>query len=483
MNDFESALEKTQEYGIIQEIKLQLVTVSGLPHAKPNELVVFYNNTLGQVFSIQEDTVKILLLSQTSLKVGERVARTNEFLSIPVDESLLGSVIDPLGHSIFSSHTRIPQSSEEIEKEVLGMTKRKKIKKTFHTGVTLVDLMIPLAKGQRELIIGDRKTGKSSFLLTVAQRQVQEGSVVIYAAIGRKKNEIKKLYELFQKQNVMSQVVIVASDHQSPASIVYLTPYTAMSVAEYFRSQGRDSVVILDDLSTHAKYYRELSLLAGNFPGRDSYPGDIFYKHAHLLERAGNFIGDNDTEVSITCLPVAETVEGDMTGYITTNLMGMTDGHIYFDSGIFSLGMRPAINIPLSVTRVGNQVQTTLKKELHNEIRTLLTKYERLLMYSHFGAELSSAIQKTLINGEKIYTVFNQHYETPIPEAVQLYLMGLWWSGAFEKNTKDEIIALKDAVTAKYETATGKKHLDALLTISSLTDLGKTVKQIQEALT
>jgi F-type H+-transporting ATPase subunit alpha len=317
------------------------------------------------------------------------------------------------------------------------------------TGVALIDLLIPLGRGQRELVIGDRKTGKTSLLLTTIKKQVDEGVIAIYAAIGKKKSEIKKLQEFFTKEKLIDKMIMVATSSYDSPSLIYETPYAAMSIAEYFRDQGVHSLIILDDLSTHAKFYRELSLLSRRFPGRDSYPGDVFYIHSKLLERAGNFKHPKVGEVSITCLPVIELVEGDLAGYIATNLMGITDGHIYLDSNIYYQGMRPAVNIPLSVTRVGRQTLGKLPREINKVLMAFLSRYDRLQNLSHFGQELTDDVKKALHLGEMIYAFFKQPYEETIPISVQLVILSM----LFQNMIEDKVILekIKRAMIKAYE--------------------------------
>ncbi|MGI5826510.1 MAG: hypothetical protein ACOX50_03800 [Patescibacteria group bacterium] len=332
-------------------------------------------------------------------------------------------------------------------------------------------MLLPLGKGQRELVIGDRKTGKTSFFLSTAKNQVKEGSVVIYGAIGKKKSDIKRLQEFMAKEKLDKKMVIVASDADEAPSMIYLTPYTAMTIAEYFRDQGQDSLVILDDLSTHGRVYREIALLGRSFPGRDSYPRDIFYVHSKLLERAGNFKKGDKGQVSITCLPIAETVEGDLSGFIPTNLMGMTDGHIYFDSSIYAKGRRPAINIALSVTRVGRQTQSRLKRAINQTLTAFLADWERLQEYSHFGAELSEDIKNSVARGERLYDLLDQHYNLSVPEEVQLVLFALVWSDL----VKDNVALVKDELLAEYKDIPEKfKKVIAVETLEELINNVKT---------
>src|SRR5258708_6702594 len=291
----------------------------------------------------------------------------------------MGQTINPLGELLDPSLPFTePQELRDIDAKPVGISGRQKITSPRVTGISLIDLLIPLGRGQRELIIGDRKTGKTSLLMTTIKKQVSEGVIAIYAAIAKKKSDIKRLQEFFVQEQIMDKVIIVATSSYDSPSLIYQTPYAAMAIAEYFRDQGIHSLLILDDLSTHAKFYRELSLLARRFPGRDSYPGDIFYVHSRLLERGGNFKHKTAGEVSITVLPVVEIVEGDFTGYISTNVMGITDGHIYLDSNIYYQGMRPAVNIPLSVTRVGRQTVDKLTRDVNKNLTSFLANYEKL---------------------------------------------------------------------------------------------------------
>ncbi|MBI2600976.1 hypothetical protein HYW42_03405 [Candidatus Daviesbacteria bacterium] len=418
--------------GQVVEIKFPLVKVANLVGASLNEIVVFERNQAGQIYSLEDHTAEVLVFDKRPVTTGSKVALTGEKSRIPVGNQLLGELIDPLGNLLKKRRSyKRPKQFYPLEVRPLGIGKRARIKQPFVTGVSMVDLLVPLGKGQRELILGDRKTGKSSFLISIVKGQLileKNPPVVIYACIGKRKSEIKALEEYFSKEGLMEKMVMVATSSLDSPSLIYLTPFSAMAVAEYFRDLGKDVLVIMDDLSTHAKFYREISLLARRFPGRDSYPGDIFYTHARLLERAGNFkVGSR--EVSITCLPVAETMEGDLTGYITTNLMGVTDGHIFFDSNVFYKGRRPAINVPLSVTRVGKQTQNKLEQSISGAIYEFLNKYETAINLSHFGAELSDETRKNLILGEKLAQFFDQPYSLSLREELQILLLSLIWLG------------------------------------------------------
>lgn len=483
MNTFDYYLTTIGEYGVITEVEHPLVTIEGLPKVKPNEVVMFEDGTIGQVFSMSTENVILLTFSQSPLKPGMQVVRTNELLSISMSETILGQAIDPLGNQLTMTDTPHVTTDKNMQAKRIDITPpgigaRSRIKKPLVTGTSIVDMLIPIGKGQRELIIGDRKTGKTAFLLDTLLQQTQEGTLAIYAAIGKKKNDIKDLQNYFQEKNIADKVVLVATNSYDNPSLVYMTPYTAMTIAEYFRDIGKDTVVILDDLSTHAKFYREISLLAKNFPGRDSYPGDIFHAHARLLERAGNFLVNNN-DVSITCLPVVETIEGNFTSYIPTNIMSMTDGHIYFDTNILSQGRRPAINSMLSVTRVGKQIHTPLLRSLNRELLALLTLYEKVQNLSHFGGELSDQMKYTLTNGELFYRYFNQPENFLIPLPVQIVFLALLWIGVIKQEDleKQRSNLLENA--KKQENST---MLQQCITGETFNDLLRNVQQQKEAL-
>lgn len=452
MTIFEQYLEKTREMGVIIEIIHSIAHVSGLPHALPQEIVLFETGEFGQILALTPSYAEVMIFSKEPPRVGTKVTRTDRMLEIPTGPELLSHTIDPFGAPLDPNKpfTR-PQDVRAIDIQPSGFSTRKRISTPFYTGVSLVDLMIPLGRGQRELIIGDRKTGKTHFLMQTALYQAKQGTLVIYAGIGKKKLEIKKMEEFFQEAGISQNTIIVASSSHDPVGVIYLTPYTAMAIAEYYKDNGTNVLLILDDLSTHAKFYREISLLGKRFPGRNSYPGDIFYTHARLLERAGNFITSKG-ENSITCLPVVETTQGDLSGYIQTNLMSMTDGHIYFDIDLWVKGRRPGINTFLSVTRVGRQTQTDLNRSVSRELNSFLTLYDKMQNFVHFGAELTTSVKETLTQGDKILDFFTITSDKDIPEQLQLILFSLLWQGTWQKKP---FMTMRDDITkmiSQYQT-------------------------------
>lgn len=464
MDQFNASLEKTAEIGFVEEVIHSIAYVSGLPGATPNELVVFENGGFGEVVALSNAYVEVLIFSRTAVKVGMRMARTGKMLEIPVGQEFLGQAVNPLGELLDSTKT-IKKSTDfrQIDIPAPGIETRSRIKKPLDTGVTLLDMMIPLGKGQRQLAIGDRKTGKTAFLLRTILTQARQGTICIYAGIGKKKLDIKRIEEFFVKNGIAKNTIIVASSPEDLSGIIFLTPYSAMTIAEYFRDQGKDALVILDDLTSHAKFYREISLLGRRFPGRNSYPGDIFFTHARLLERAGNFI-INGKDCSITCIPVAETMQGDLSGYIQTNIMSMTDGHIYFDSDLFARGRRPAINPFLSVTRVGHQTQNNVQREINRELTSFLTLYEKMQSFIHFGAELNENIKNIIATGERILYFFGQTENSIFGRNVQTFLFCLLWLGLWNKKSVEDMEKDMLIVTAAYDSDSDtRKKIDDLV--------------------
>lgn len=469
--DFEKMMIEKGEFGVVESVSYPIVVADGLPDARLSEIVIFESGEMGEIFVLEENKIQILLFSKNPVKVGTKILRTDTFLSVPLGQDLLGSMIDPMGNQI-SQKLQKPNFTDKREIDVgpLGIAYRSRIKQPMLTGVSIVDTMVPLGLGQKELVLGDRKTGKTSFLLATIKNQIKHGSIAIYAGVAKRKSDIKKVEEFLETEGLSDSAIIVATTPFDSPSLIYATPYSAMTIAEYFRDQGKNVLVVLDDLSTHARAYLEISLLAKRFPGRDSYPGDIFHTHARIMERAGNFKLANGQEAAITVLPVAEVVEGDLTGYITTNLMSMTDGHILFDSNIYYEGRRPAVNVQLSVTRVGRQAQTQLLRSINREISAFLTLYERVQNLSHFGAELNATVKETIATGESVYRFFNQHYNLSMPIQVQVVMFALLWLNFIDRSTEGlEKIKLK--LTSSYNDESGKPLFDEAFTKENFNQL------------
>jgi F-type H+-transporting ATPase subunit alpha len=470
--DFQAYLDETKEVGFVDQVVHSIIYATGLPSARPNEIVIFESGSLGKVLSLTQEYVEVLSLD-TIAQTGERVARTNKLLEVPVGEAFLGKIITPLGELIGKSEPIKKTGTRFVDTPPMPILKRQAVNQSLETGVSLVDLSMPLGKGQRELVLGDRDAGKTRFLMQVILNQAKKGTICIYAGIAKKKASVKRTANFFAENGIEKNTIIISATAQDPAGIIYLAPYTAMTHAEYFRDKGKDCLVVLDDLTAHAKFYREITLLLQRFPGRSSYPGDIFYTHARLLERAGSF-----EKAAITCLPVADTILGDMSGFIQTNLMAMTDGHIFFDIDLFNQGRRPAINPFLSVTRVGLQAQAPLVRELSRNLNSFLVEQDKLRQFMHFGAELSEEIQRKLSLGDKIYALFGQPQDTVIPLNVSIYLLCCLWAGIWRDKNLGEVIPEFEKVKKAYGIdQVFKQKLDQL--VSSAKDFKDLISRLK----
>jgi F-type H+/Na+-transporting ATPase subunit alpha len=465
MKDFKYYLDSIAEIGFVEEASNAIVRISGLPKLKTDEIVIFETGKIGIVLSFNSKVAEILVFSKEPVSHGTKVVRTNEFLQVPVGTELFGRIIDPLGNPLTAMNSyKKPDKTRRINTLVSGILSRKTISRQLETGIPAVDLVMPLGFGQRELIIGDRKTGKTNFLMQAILSQAKQKHICIYAAIGKKRLDIKEIESIFNRYKIFDQIIIVATGFDDPIGLSFLVPFSAMSIAEYFRDEGHDVLLALDDLTTHAKFYREISLLDKKFPGRNSYPGDIFYTHARLLERAGNFITEKG-ENAITCLPVVETVQGDLSGYIQTNIMSMTDGHLYFDSDLFAKGRRPAINPFLSVTRVGKQTQSTLKRDINREILSFLTISEKMQTLSHFGAELTESSKVTLAVGEKVVEFLSQGPAITMPINLQMLLFSMFWNNILQNKNIEPIGVDVNKMIDTYKTKQNvTKEVDNVIT-------------------
>ncbi len=449
MSIFDYYLEKNGEVGYADQVVGNLVYASGLPTLSPGEVVIFENDELGMALSLSPKLAEILTLSSQVALPGEKIARSGDQYKIPVGEYLLGTRITPLSVNPLVQTTKTLRGAEWrlVDVAPKGLAEREAVKEPFETGVAVVDLITPLGRGQRELVLGDRKTGKTKFLFQIAMNNIKSGAICVYAAIGKRRADVIELTEVLLNKGFSRSSVVVYSTASDPPGLSFLTPYVAMTIAEYFRDRGGNVLVFFDDLTTHAKYWRQISLLARRFPGRNSYPGDIFYLHSKLLERAGNF-----KKGSITAFPVAETVLGDISGYIQTNLMSMTDGHLFFDSDLFDQGRRPSINPLLSVTRVGLQAHSPLLKDLARTLTSFLVYIERMRRYMHFGSELGEEARANLALGERVM-VFLQQAETEIiPIDVNIVLAASLWAGVWRRVELERMKAQMLTISVRYAT-------------------------------
>ena len=449
-HDFNYYQDLTGEIGFVESSRYPLFNLSGLPGAFIDEVVLFETGDIGVVTSLNDSIVEVSFLGVHPLPVKTKVVRTQSKVKVPVSNSMLGKVLTPLGNSKYLDDPfHNVDTYIDIYTDIKNISNRQKISEPYYTGVSIVDLLLPLGKGQRELIIGDKQTGKTSFLTQICNSQYKNNNITIYCCIGKTKADIKKIENSIESFGIKDKVVMIVAESSDPIGTIIIAPFTAMSIAEWFMNQGKDVTVILDDLTSHGKYYRELSLLGNRFPGRSSYPGDIFNIHAKLLERGGCFkIKDNI--VSITCLPVADTVENDISGYIQTNLMSITDGHIFLDKELFTKGRRPPVNYFLSVTRVGRQTQNNLRWSINRELLSFLTLYEKVKGFVQFGAELNEGTQSTIKMGEKLETIFNQDVDEILPISLQILIFTIIWIGKWNDESMASIRVMQKKMIHMY---------------------------------
>lgn len=427
------------EVGYVISSRDFLVYLDGLPSVKINDMVESDQGLKGWVNSIRPDKVEVLMIDEGRISPGQLFRKMPTRLEIPIGNFLLGRSINPLGVPI-DGKGMLAKSNQlkSLESPAPGIDQRLFINEQITTGVTVVDTLIPLGKGQRELVMGDAHSGKTGFLMNLIVNQKNTGIICIYASIGKTATGVKNTIDLLRVNKALPYTVIIAASSSEPAPLIYLTPKTAFTVAEYFQRQGRDVLLILDDMGNHAKIYREISLLGDKSPGRESYPGDIFYQHSHLLERAGKFaksLGGG----SITALPVIELNMNDFTTIIPTNLMSMTDGHLLFKSSLYNQGQRPAIDISLSVSRVGRQTQSHLGNLVAGRVRQLMSLVEELETVSRFSAELPISTQVTLRRGKLVTELLKQEPLELIPHPLQIILLGLTFTNFIVKHDQKYI--------------------------------------------
>jgi len=408
IHSYKYCYSKIKDKGEVVGVKGGLAVIKGFKGGMIGEGIAFEDNKKGMSVLVEKDKTMAVVFDREPVKVGIKVARTDRPLRVSVGSEMLGESWSALGYIKSGTKDRSGDvESREIEATAWNLDKREKVTKFLQTGVAMVDLIIPLGEGQRELLVGDQKTGKSHFLLKTLMTQARLGKICILALIGKQRAEINKIEERLKQEKLLNKFLIVESEADASAGEIFLTPYTAMAMAEHFKEKGKDVVIGFDDLTTHAQYFREISLLAGRLPGRESYPGDVFYTQAKLLERAGNFKVGSKT-VSITALGIAKTLAQDLSSYIPTNLMSITDGHLFFDKSLELKGIRPAINLFLSVTRVGRQTQPKELRELGSKALAVLKKRQELERFLRFGAEITTQVKATIDKGDKLMEFFNQ---------------------------------------------------------------------------
>ena len=412
------------DVGVVSEIGDGIARINGLASAKYNELLQFPNDTIGIAMNLEEDSVAAIILGDyAGIKEGDEVRCTGRIAEVPVGEALIGRVVDPLGRPLDGKGPIKTDKTLPLERVAPDVTKRKSVNTPVQTGIKAIDSLIPLGRGQRELIIGDRSTGKTSIALDAIINQKGGDLICIYVAIGQKTSKVARVVATLESYGAMAHTIVVAANAADSAALQYLAPYAGCAMGEEFMEHGKDALVVYDDLSKHAWAYRQISLLLRRPPGREAYPGDVFYLHSRLLERAAR-LNDESGGGSLTALPVIETQAGDLSAYIPTNVISITDGQMYMESDLFNSGVRPALNVGLSVSRVGSTAQTKAMRKVAGRLKLELAQYRELAAFAQFGTtELDKATRSQLERGQRITEILKQPLYQPVAMEKQVIIL------------------------------------------------------------
>src|SRR5437870_4694225 len=484
IENYESKIA-VDEVGTVIALGDGIARVHGLDKAMAGELLSFPHGIAGIAMNLEEAQVGVVLLGDyTEIKEGDEVKRTGRIMSVPVGDAMVGRVVNSLGQPI---DDKGPISTSEfipLERLPPGVIDRKPVREPMATGLKAIDSMIPIGRGQRELIIGDRQTGKTAIALDTIINNKGNDLICIYCAIGQKRSSIAQVVKLLSDYGAMEYTIVVAASASEPAPMQYIAPYAACAMGEYFRDNKRHALVIYDDLSKHAASYREISLLLRRPPGREAYPGDVFYLHSRLLERAAKLSNEKGGG-SLTALPVIETQAGDVSAYIPTNVISITDGQIYLETDLFNQGVRPAVNVGLSVSRVGGSAQIKAMRQVAGSLKLELAQYRELAAFAQFGSDLDKATQALLNRGQRLVEVLKQKQFSPLPFSKQILIIYAGTNGFFDDMLVDQVRDF-EAELYKFVDATNPGLLRTIMEKKILddnlkTELSKTIKQSKEA--
>jgi F-type H+-transporting ATPase subunit alpha len=470
IKDYDKKIE-VNETGVVLSVGDGIARLYGLEKAMAGELLEFPHGVMGMVLNLEEDNVGAALLGEDRyVKEGDVVKRTGRIVQVPVGEPLIGRVVDPLGQPVDGKGPIEAKEYRNIEEKAPGVVWRLPVKEPLQTGIKAIDSMIPIGRGQRELIIGDRQTGKTALAVDTIINQKGKDVYCFYVAIGQKQSTVAQLVDKLRQYGAMDYTTVIAATASEPAPLQYIAPYAGCTMGEYFRDTKRHALCIYDDLSKHAVAYRQMSLLLRRPPGREAYPGDIFYLHSRLLERAAK-LNAQLGEGSLTALPIIETQAGDVSAYIPTNVISITDGQIYLETDLFYAGIRPAVNVGLSVSRVGGNAQIKAMKQVAGSLRLDLAQYREMAAFAQFGSDLDKATQAQLAKGERLVEILKQGQYEPLPVAKQILIVYAGVNGFLD--------SYPVAVLQRYEQELYKfvedKHADVLAEIEKK-------KQLDEAL-
>lgn len=468
INNFESKLEQN-EVGTVIQVGDGIALVHGLDNVMAGEVVIFGNGIKGTVLNLEEHHAGVVILGEyKDIKEGEVVKRTGDVLSVPCGDAILGRIVNPIGEPIDGKGAIETTASYPVEKEAAKIIDRDFVRTPLETGIKAIDALVPIGRGQRELIVGDRQTGKTSLAIDTIIHQKGKDVLCVYVAIGQKASSVAQIVKELEAAGSMEYTVVVAATASEPAPLVYIAPYAGCAIAEFFMDKGRDVLIVYDDLTKHAVAYREISLLLKRPPGREAYPGDVFYLHSRLLERASKVcaaLGGG----SITALPIVETQAGDISSYIPTNVISITDGQIFLENDLFNEGIRPAINPGVSVSRVGGNAQFPALKQVAASLRIDLAQYRELEAFSQFSSDLDAETRKKLIRGQKLVDILIQPNYEPIGVEDQVVVIYAASNGVFDEVPFEKISGLEKAIVREAR----EKNLDILTKIRNREKLSK----------
>jgi F-type H+-transporting ATPase subunit alpha len=483
IENYESKIA-VDEVGTVVTLGDGIARVHGLDKVMAGELLAFPHDVAGIAMNLEEDQVGVVLLGEyTEIKEGDEVKRTGRIMSVPVGDALIGRVVNSLGQPIDDKGPIATDKFIALERLAPGVIDRQPVREPMATGLKAIDSMIPIGRGQRELIIGDRQTGKTAVALDTIINNKGNNLICIYNAVGQKRSSIAQVVKILTDYGAMDYTIVVAASASEPAPMQYISPYAACAMGEFFRDNGKHALVIYDDLSKHAASYREISLLLRRPPGREAYPGDVFYLHSRLLERASK-LSDKKGGGSLTALPIIETQAGDVSAYIPTNVISITDGQIFLETDLFNSGVRPAVNVGISVSRVGGSAQIKAMRQVAGSMKLDLAQYRELAAFAQFGSDLDKATQNQLNRGQRLVEVLKQKQFSPLPFSKQILIIYAGTNGFLDDLPVDQVRDF-EAELYKYVDATNPGVLRTIMEKKILDDnlkaeLSKIIKECKE---
>ena len=467
------------ETGKVVQVGDGIARIYGMDNVMAGEMIRFPGDVMGMALNLEEDNVGCIIFGKTSkIKEGDIARRTKKILQVPVGETMLGRVVNALGEPIDGKGKIKADAYMPVERKALGVVQRQPVKEPLQTGIKAIDSMIPIGRGQRELIIGDRQTGKTAIAIDTILNQKDTDVICIYVAIGQKKSSVAKIVNTLAASGAMEYTIVVVASAAESASLQYLSPYSGCTMGEFFRDNGKHALIIYDDLSKHAVSYRELSLLLRRPPGREAYPGDVFYLHSRLLERASK-LNDELGGGSLTALPIIETQADDLTAYIPTNVISITDGQIFLNSRLFYSGIRPAINAGLSVSRVGGNAQLKSMKSVTGQLRVALAQYAELEAFSKFGSDLDKATLAQLTRGKRLVEILKQAQYSPLSVAKQTFIIFMANEGYLDEIEVEDVRKVEEELYSTLDSEY-KEFMESMIKDKLSDETKETMRKICE---